>query len=759
MKRQSSLAVLLMLALIAPVCGQTPAPTPATTSAPQETQEDPQLGDEDVVRITTNLIQVDAVVTDRSGRPVTDLRPEEFEILENGQAKAITNFSYVTLGGAGGEESAPRPATAAADKNAPPVPPARLRPEQVRRTIALVVDDLGLSAESMPFVRRALKKFVDEQMQPGDLVAIVRTGGGAGALQQFTSDKRLLTVAIENLRWNQLGRGGLSAFAPLQGKNMADELAGEVPGGSGGGTGASDDLDEFRGEFFTVGTLGALSYIVQGLRELPGRKSVMLFSDGIILNNTENQSTSFANSSGVQSLETRNNRIMDSLSKLIEFANRASVVIYTMDVRGLQGLGLTAADNAQGLGRPTTRGGLVVNPLQESLLARRTQFYESQQGLNYLAQQTGGIAIRNNNDVSNGIKKMLDDQHGFYLIGYHPDEETFDPKRTRFNKLEIKVKRPGLSVRYRSGFFGVTDESLRTPAPKTRAEQLSHAIIAPFASGDLDVQLTSLFANDAQSGSFMRSLLHVDASKLTFTEEPDGWRKLVFDIMAVTFGENGDIVDQVSRTENVRLRGETYQLILRNGFNYIITVPIRKSGAYQLRTALRDSATERIGSASQFITVPDINKNRLTLSGLVVTGFDPDKQKGGASGAALQNSAAKVLTDPQSGPGVRKLRRGMVLQFDYIIYNARLNKLSPPQPQLNTQIRLFREGRQIFEGNVLPFNLGGQLDLKRLSAGGRLQLGSDMAPGEYVLQVIVTDQLVKGKSGTATQWIDFQITQ
>jgi hypothetical protein len=271
------------------------------------------------------------------------------------------------------------------------------------------------------------------------------------------------------------------------------------------------------------------------------------------------------------------------------------------------------------------------------------------------------------------------------------------------------------------------------------------------------MQLTSLFANDVQTGSFMRSLLHVDASKLTFTEEPDGWRKLVFDIMAVTFGENGTIVDQVSRTENVRLRGETYQLIMRNGFNYIITVPIKKAGSYQLRTALRDSATERIGSASQFITVPDINKNRLTLSGLVVTGYDPDKQRVGASGASLQNAVGKVLTEPQSGPGVRRLRRGMVLQFDYIIYNARLNKLSPPQPQLQTQIRLFREGQQIFAGNVLPFDASGQPDPKRINAGGRLQLGSDMPPGEYVLQVVVTDQLVKGKSGTATQWIDFQV--
>ena len=84
-----------------------------------------------------------------------------------------------------------------------------------------MVDDLGLSFESTYYVRRALKKFVDEQMQSGDLVAIIRTGGGMGALQQFTSDRRQLYAAIERIRWNSLGRGGTGAFAPLTGNSDA----------------------------------------------------------------------------------------------------------------------------------------------------------------------------------------------------------------------------------------------------------------------------------------------------------------------------------------------------------------------------------------------------------------------------------------------------------------------------------------------------------------------------------------------------------
>ena len=124
--------------------------------------------------------------------------PRDFEVTLGGERQEVTNFSYVSNVV---EDARDRGGAPAVDKNAPPVPPARLRPSQVRRTIALVVDDLGASFESTAFIRDALKKYVDRQMQPGDLVAIIRTSAGMGALQQFTSDKRQLHAAIERVRW------------------------------------------------------------------------------------------------------------------------------------------------------------------------------------------------------------------------------------------------------------------------------------------------------------------------------------------------------------------------------------------------------------------------------------------------------------------------------------------------------------------------------------------------------------------------------
>jgi VWFA-related protein len=748
------------------------------------------------VRISTNLVQVDAVVTDKKGQLVTSLQPEDFVVSEDGHAQKITNFSYVNL--APQTDAQPVAANTGGAKEAgvaPPLPTVRLRPEQVRRTIALVVDDLGLSFESTAFVRQALKKFVDRQIEEGDLIAIVRTGGGMGALQQFTSDKRQLYAAIERVRWNPNGRGGISAFGNIE----SDPLSQAQEDNSNNVTGndssrgvnsriAGDELNTFREDLFTVGTLGALNFIVRGLRELPGRKSVVLISDGFKIFNHgtryENTTGGSRQPNGLANAPQRSDRILDSLQHLTDLANRSSVVIYTMDARGLQTLGLTAADSTSNLSP---------DQVESRLQDRRDENFDSQAGLIYLAQQTGGFSIRNNNDLAGGIQRVLNDQRGYYLIGYRPDEATFDARtgQRRFHRLTIKLlNHPELRVRTRTGFYGITDEQAHTTR-RTARDQIIAALTSPFGSSGVNLRLTSYFGNDAKNGSFMRSLLFINAGDLTFTTEADGWHQAVFNVIADTFGDNGRVVDEVSRTQTVRARGEAYETLLRNGLVFTLNVPIKKAGAYQLRTALRDTGSERVGSASQFIEVPDINKNRLTLSGIVVQGIDaaakrktgnqePNTAAAQASNPASANPAAasgaipgnsngnhtesagqKIvdeaeMTDPQASPAIRHLRRGMYLHYGYLIYNARLDKtMQQPQPQ--TQIRLFREGRQVFAGKVQPLDMNGQTDPKRLIASGLLQLGTDMLPGEYVLQVVVTDPLADNKHGIATQWIDFDI--
>jgi hypothetical protein len=134
----------------------------------------------------------------------------------------------------------------------------------------------------------------------------------------------------------------------------------------------------------------------------------------------------------------------------------------------------------------------------------------------------------------------------------------------------------------------------------------------------------------------------------------------------------------------------------------------------------------------------------------------PAQDKAAASpGASQKTDDGANEVDPQASPAMRRFQPGMVMQYGYVIYNAKAS----PAPQLTTQLRLLRNGQVIFTGKVTPFDLTGQTDLKRITANGGLQLGSDMPPGEYVLQIIVTDLLAKDKNRIASQWMDFEIVK
>ena len=689
---------------------QIPTPTPSEA--------------DDVVKISTSIIRVDVTVTDRKGKVVRDLRPDEIEIYENGEKQKISGLSFIS-------------SVRETDQNVPqtsspatPLPPSPIKPESVRRTIALVVDDLTLSWESTYFVRRALRKFVDEQMQDGDLVAIIRTGAGIGALQQFTTDKRQLIAAIERVKWNSVGNGGIGAFAPLQPRIDTGAPEEEPEPGERTQEGIEREFNDFRESVFATGTLGAVNYIVRGMSELPGRKSILLLSDGFKMF-TEDAS-GFRDSS----------RVMESLRRLVYQANRASVVVHTMDARGLVVTGLTAADDTSGR---------TSEQLEAAMSDRRDQLFDTQAGLQYLAAQTGGTSIVNNNDLVGGIRKILDDQ-SYYLVSYEPDGDTFDPKTRRFNKLEVKVTRPGTRIRYRSGFFGVAEENIAAAKPANGVQRLYDALVSPFAVNEMSVHLNALFGNDRKSGSFVRSLVHVRASDITLTDEPDGSKKGVFDILAVGFGDNGIPVDQVSKTYTMTMRQDVYERFMKSGLVYDFTFPVKKPGAYQLRVALRDHATGKVGSANQFVEVPNLKKGRLTLSGVALESISFKDFE-----ARNRSQPVEADSNTLSDTALRKFKRGNVLTYGFVVFNARSE--SGPKPDLTSQVRVFRDGKAIFTGKPLPVSSTATSDPKAFTYMSSLVLGTNMETGDYVLEIAITDNRAKGKHKYASQFVQFEVVE
>ncbi len=681
--------------------------------------------DADVVKISTNLIRIDVTVTDSKGRAVSDLGLNEIEIYENGEKQKITGLSYISSPRS--VDYKPKPA----DPTLPVPPVSLLRPEQIRRSVAFVVDDLSLSFQSAYQTRRALKKFVDEQMQDGEIIAIIRTGAGIGALQQFTADKRILYAAIEKVQWNPLGSGGITAFAPLEAKFPTDPDAPEPEPGERTIEGIERELRDFREGYFATGTLGALDYMIRGMSELPGRKSVILFSDGFATVNVNAQG-------GIEG-----SSILDPLKRLIDRANRSSVVVYAMDPRGLVYPGLTAADSTTGRTR---------EELEQDLTDRNNKLIESQQTLKYISEETGGFAVINTNDLSSGVRRVLDDQ-SYYLIAYEPDSETFNPAERKFNKLEVKVLRSGANVRYRSGFFNVVDRGRQAMEPLTTAAgQLEYALVSPFAVSGINLRLNALFGSDAKNPMYVRSLLHVSAKDLKFTDAGNGLKKVVFDVLAMSFGDNGQVVDQLSKNYTLTATPDAYAKLTKEGFVYDFLFPVKQAGAYQYRVAIRDSQGGQVGSASQFIEVPNPKNNRLTVSSIVLETLTPEKWR-----QAIDVNAPRVNTDPITDTALRLVSLNSVLRYGFEVYNARLD--SAKRPQIETKIRVFHDGKLVLDGKQIPFDLAGQTDMLRLKMTGAISIGEKMLPGDYILQIIVTDKFAKSKHRIATQFVQFEVVK
>ena len=674
MKKRVTLTLLLSFCTLLPTLAQTTATDDK----------------DDVVRITTNLVQVDAVVT-KDGKPVTGLTADDFEIYEDGHKQAITSFAYISNVGAKPATTPEKPREKNTGSVTPPPPP--IMRDVPRRTIALVVDDLGLSAESMTFVRRSVRKFVAEQMQPNDLVAILRTGIQVGALQQFTNDKRLLNRAVDQLRWNLCSRVGINVLPAVGYASYA---------------GCAHSYG---------GTLSQVRSIVDAMGQLPGRKSLILMSDSIPIQSQELQPYEYEN---VPNWAGRDWIYRRGLDKIAERAIRSSVVIYSVDTQGLQVTVPTAADQFSGNIQQITA------QMRNIITARSRLLQDRRAGGDMLARQTGGLQIHNSNDFH--FDRIMEDQSGYYLLGYRPTDETFNK---RFHHIKAKIKKSGMTVRTRFGFYGVSEEDvkLRLPSP---TQMTNLALMSPFGAQNLEFELASFFTNDQVQGSLIRSFIYLDANDLTFKAVNDRHEAAV-EIHGVIFGDNGIPLEKVTHGLTLTLKEPEYEKAMREGLRLRFDMPARRPGAYQVRIAIREGYSYKIGSAGQFVAVPNLNNKQLALSGVVLQGVDAKTQ------------------DAMTSPAVRRYRVNSDLYFAFVIYNG--------SPNLLMQTKLFRDGKAVKSSVESAVDVTNQPDPGRMLITNVMRLTPDLEPGNYYLQVVITDKTAKDKEPPATQWVDFEIVK
>lgn len=671
-----------MRAVLIPVLSLSAAVAALSQNGPATKPDTP------IVRITTNLVQIDAVVTDRKGKPVTGLQEQDFEILQDGKPRNITAFSSVIVAPTMSGRPAPRPPKKG-EPAIPLEPPPSVSPEQIHRTVAILVDDLGMEFEDVAHARAAIQKFIDRDLLDGDLVAVLSASGGTGMYGQFTNNRELLKAAADSLRWYPGGRLGIGVPRPTGPLVMTEET-----------------------RALQKGSISAVSAAIQGLKPMPGRKSIVLFSSAA------------GGTSSPQGLE-----------QLADEATRAAVTIYPIDARGLQTL-MPTAESRQWRPPDASRS------------------FMSQGGMAFLADRTGGVAFVNDNGLRQGIEQAMDDQSAYYLIGYNPGPGSFD---RQFHKIQVKVLRPGMKVRSRTGYLGEEDAP-----PRERLESIEQktgrAVFSAFQKTEIHARLNSLFRTDGQGPRVQSSLL-VDGNDLELDKAADGKYHGEFEILMADFDSFGRLADDVAKRFVAAFDETQLALVRKFGLSYSMSYSVMKPGPYQVRMAFRDVRSNHVGTAWQFLNVPDTTKNRLALSGLAVS--EPEGRDHGPLATPLNRLVLSGLaaTEPEdrdhyplATPLLRTFRRGHDLAWEAQVLNP---KLKNGLPKLEASLRIFRDGGLISESTPEAINAKGQT--RDVTAGGSIQLEENMQPGDYVLQLVVKDQNDGAK--TVAQAIDIRVVE
>jgi VWFA-related protein len=399
----------------------------ALPAAPEKGKEAPL-----VVRLGVDLVQIDAVVTDKKGNAVRDLVAADFEILQDGRPQTVTQAAFMRSHA--GENAAGTPALGPAADDATVDDAADSA--QPSEAVVFVVDDLALSVGSVSATRRALLSFADG-MNEESPVFLLRTAARAVEMRPLEGPAELRAAA----------RALLPRFQPRGTDPLQDPA---------GGNFSPLDLQAqatglYLNRLLARRSLLTLQDITDALRSWKGRKTLVFFSEGFpIWDPTTKQA--FA---AFEDVYGRGEDVLDAVDRLTDLANRASVVIHTVDPRGLLTAGISASDPSM----------MSHDAVLSTLQIRRTALDVSQGSLSRLAERTGGLSVLNANDLGASVARILADSRGYYLVGYEPPRETFAKERPRFHRLEVKVRRPGLKVRSRKGFFGMSDAAVAALAP------------------------------------------------------------------------------------------------------------------------------------------------------------------------------------------------------------------------------------------------------------------------------------------------------
>src|SRR5689334_8011234 len=712
-----SLYLVLLLAFgVVVVNAQEPAPR----------QPQPQ----DVIRTNTELVQTAVTVLDKKGNFVEGLQRDQFELTVDGKPRPIAFLERIAAGSPRERELATR---GLGVNSKAPLPPATVP----GRTIVFFIDDLHLEPDSLNRTRMMLQHFLEREMSSKDNVAIASASGQIGFLEQFTNNRAVLDAALARLLPRQYDASGYSVGSSTK---MTEYMALHIDASKGDDKVLSFYIQEcmkgastfrkakqmeaivrascetqvknsaravlMQAAQITQNTYNSLESLMRSATRAPGRKLAFFVSDGFLLE------------AGPHAAANR-----DKLEHVIDAAQRAGVVVYTIHSLGLVNDTFIDPQNK----RPLDGNGRLD-------IASAGAVQANQDALHALAVDTGGRALRGTNFFDRWVSDVLDETSNYYLVAWRPENE--EEKAPKFRHVKILIAgQPELSVRAPRGYVNgptpapTTATTNDSAKPKTPDTEMRDALVDSFPAHGLPVQLSLTYLNTPVNGLVVTSSMEIAARGLTFGA--DGTQPATIQLAGVVLNDKGKIAGSFRNVFNVNPR-KSGQADEGNFYNH--HTPLTP-GIYQFRVAARDEKSGLVGSAMQWIVIPDLGRNELTLSSVLL-------------GGQVVEDRSKP-TSPQVQLSVdHSFARAAPLGYWIFVYNAKRD--AGGNPQLTVQTHVLRDGQAVLSSPPRKLNNGGP-DPQRIPFGEELALKT-LAPGRYDLKVVITDAVA---NRTASQVADF----
>jgi VWFA-related protein len=541
-----------------------------------------QSNGDSVLRLTTRVVNINVVVTDKQGNPVKGLTKEDFTVLDAGQAQKISFFTAV-------DNEQPFATSVSTG--------VRPDPNTYTNTVVngsaepsvtiLLFDTLNSRWTSQGYGLYCLRKFV-RQLDPEDHIGVYVLGDDLKVVHEFSRDATDLAAAIR--RYDERHSPDVRKLPPSEQSAEDARLDRFLSGKDNHG---NVWMQHANGAYMRAHlaiaretTTAWLEVIARQLSGVPGRKTLIWVTDSIGQlglfdeNDLDEYLTAWRKDAGVMFGGPRNLRNRDDIERMIRLMNNAGIAVYPVDARGLEAMDLGFRDNASAAAIVSPTGPV------EHLLAR---IPEPDPGALEIAYRTGGRAFYNRNDLETGIRRALNDSRFTYELAYHPDHDRW---KGEWRRIQVKVNRPEVTVLARAGYFAMPDP--RPLAPKNRIEFLSQITASPLNAAELPLTVQVGSATNGKTGQELAARVHMSPQSMLTMQENGHW-KGNFEVMFMQTDVKSKLLDATQKNVDADLDADEYAEIVRNGWDLPVQLKLMP-GATMLCVILHDKSSDSAGS-------------------------------------------------------------------------------------------------------------------------------------------------------------------